>query len=136
MSAADVELLRTNLASLAEEGYEVLLPLIHPDFVMETLPGQAAEPQVYRGQEGMRRWWESFYEFMDEVRIEPLNYRDAGDGMVMMEAMLWARGKASGIETSQRAFLLCTSVDGLLTRIDFFDSVEEGLAAARERETV
>jgi ketosteroid isomerase-like protein len=135
MSAADVELLRTNLASLAEEGYEVLLPLVHPDFEMETLPGQAAEPQVYRGVDGMRRWWESFYEFMDEVRIEPLEYHDAGEGMVMMEAMLHARGKASGVEASQRAFLLCTSVDGLLTRIDFFESVDDGLAAAAARAT-
>jgi ketosteroid isomerase-like protein len=133
VSATDVELLRTNLDSLAEQGWEAILPLVHPEFEMETLPGQAAEPQVYRGADGMRLWWESFYEFMDEVRIEPQAYHDAGDGMVAVEALLRARGKASGIETSQRAFLLCSSRDGLLTRIEFFESVDEALASAAER---
>lgn len=131
MSAADVELLRRNLESLTDEGYEALLPLVHPDFEMETLPGQAAEPQVYRGREGMRRWWESFYEIMDEVRLEPIAYHDAGEEMVVVEALLRARGQASGVEASQRAYLLCTQRDGLLLRIDFFESVEDALRAAR-----
>ena len=129
MSAEDVENLRRNLANLAEDGYEVLLPLVHPDFEMETLPGIAAEPQVYRGPEGMRRWWESFYEVMDEVRIEPTNFRDAGPGRVLMEARLMARGKSSGLDVSQDAYLLC-HVDGeILMRIEFFQSREEALAA-------
>jgi ketosteroid isomerase-like protein len=130
MSVEDVEFLRTNLATLADEGYEALLPLVHPDFEMETLPGIAAEPQVYRGRDGMRRWWESFFEVMDEVRIEPTDYHDGGDGKVVLEAQLRARGKSSGIEVTQDAFLLFRVREGMLMRIDFFFTLEEALSAA------
>lgn len=130
MSAEDVELLRTNFAALAEEGYEALLPLVHPEFEMETLPGIAAEPQVYRGPEGMRRWWESFYEVMDAVSVEPTAYHDAGPGRVVLEARLRARGQSSGLEVTQNTFLLCHLRDGLLTRIEFFVTLDEALATA------
>ncbi len=131
MSAEDVEFLRTNLAALAEEGYEVLLPLVHPEFEMETLPGIAAEPQVYRGQDGLRRWWESFYEVMDEVRVEPVEFHDAGEGRVVLEALLHARGQSSGLEVSQGTFMLCHLRDELLYRIEFFFTLDEALAAGR-----
>ena len=124
-----MELLRTNLATLAEQGYEALLPLVHPDFEMETLPGIAAEPQVYRGPEGMRRWWESFYEVMDAVKVEPTEFHDAGPNQVVMEAMLRATGQSSGLEVEQETFLLCHLQDDQLIRIEFFTSLEEALAA-------
>jgi ketosteroid isomerase-like protein len=130
VSAADVELLRTNLENLAQEGYEALLPLVHPEFEMTTRPGIAAEPQTYRGVEGMRRWWESFYEVMDEVRVEPTEFHDAGEGRVVLEAILRARGQASGLEVTQVAFMLCHLRDQQLVGIEFFFSLEEALEAA------
>ena len=129
MSQADVDLLRDNMATLAEEGFEALLPLVHPDFEMETLPGIAAEPQVYKGREGMRRWWESFYEVMDEVRVEPVEIHDGGPGRAIMEANLVAKGHSSGLEVSQPAWMLCHTRDQLLVKIEFFTSLEEALAA-------
>ena len=129
MSAEDVEFLRTNLTTLAEEGYEALLPLVHPDFEMETLPGIAAEPQVYRGREGMRRWWESFFEVMDEVGIEPTEFHDGGEGKVVVQAQLRARGQSSGIDVTQETFLLCHLREELLIRIEFFLTLDEALAA-------
>ena len=38
---------------------------------MTTPPGLAAEPDTYRGEEGIRRYWESFYEVMEEIHVEP-----------------------------------------------------------------
>ncbi len=131
MSTEDVEFLRRNLATLAEEGYEALLPLVHPEFEMETLPGIAAEPQVYRGPEGMRRWWESFFEVMDEVRVEATEFHDGGEGRVVVEAMLRARGQSSGLDVSQETFLLCHLRDEQLIRIEFFFTLDEARAATR-----
>jgi ketosteroid isomerase-like protein len=129
VSEQDVDLARRTFGTLAEEGYEALLPQIHPDFEMETLPGIAAEPQVYRGPEGVRRWWESFYEVMDEVRIEPTAYHDAGPGKVLIEAQLHARGQSSGLDVSQDTWLLCHLRDEQLTGIEFFTSRDEAMAA-------
>jgi ketosteroid isomerase-like protein len=131
MAERDVELLRERLSLLQREGYESLLGQLHPEFEMTTLPGIAAEPQTYRGVEGMRHWWESFYEVMDEVAVEPTEYHDAGEGRVVVAAVLRAKGQASGLEVAQDAFMMIHLRDDLLHRIDFFFTLEEALAAAR-----
>lgn len=132
MSAEDVELLRTNFADQVDQGYEAFLPMIHPEFEMETVPGLAAEPQVYRGPDGVRAWWESFYEVMDDIVLEPGEYHDVGDGLVVVEFKLRARGQSSGLEVTQDAFMLCHVRDRLLSRIDFYFTLDEALAAGRE----
>jgi ketosteroid isomerase-like protein len=129
MSERDVELLRETFSRIPEEGYETLLDQVHPDFEMTTLPGIAAEPQTYRGVEGMRRWWESFYEVMDEVAVEPTEYHDVGDATVVIAAILRAKGQASGLEVAQDAFLKVHLRDDLLYRIEFFFTLDEALAA-------
>jgi len=130
VSAADVKLLRENLATLADQGYEALLPLVDPEFEMETLPGMAAEPQIYRGPDGVRRWWESFYEVMDEVRLEPTEFHDAGPGKVVLAFRLHARGQASGLEVAQDACMLCRLRDEKLIGLELFFTLDEALAAA------
>jgi ketosteroid isomerase-like protein len=129
MSERDVELLRDGFSRLGVEGYESLMPLVHPEFEMTTPPGIAAEPQTYRGADGMRRWWESFYEVMDEVRVEPTEFHDAGTGRVVVEAILRATGQTSGLEVSQEAFMLVHIRDELMHRIEFFFTLDEALAA-------
>jgi len=130
MSATDVELVRNTFASLPRDGYESLIDRVHPDFSMETLPGMAAEPQVYEGPAGMRLWWESFYEVMDEVRIEPDEIRNAGDGKVVVAFTMKARGQSSGLEATQTAFMLIQLEDELIRRVDLFFSLDDALAAA------
>jgi ketosteroid isomerase-like protein len=130
MSATDAGLVRNTFASLPEDGYESLIDMVHPDFTMETLPGMAAEPQVYEGPEGMRVWWESFYEVMDEARIEPDEIRNAGDGKVVVAFTMKARGQSSGLEATQTAFMLIQLEDELIRRVDLFFSLDDALAAA------
>ena len=89
----------------------------------------AAEPQVYRGPEGVRRWWESFYEVMDEIRLEPTEFHDGGDGKVVLEFRLHARGQASGLDVKQDAFMLCRLRDRRLIGIEFFFTLRDALAA-------
>jgi ketosteroid isomerase-like protein len=129
VSERDVETLRDGFSRLAEEGYESLLAQVHPEFEMTTLPGIAAEPQTYRGAEGMRRWWESFYEVMDEVRVEPTEYHDAGEGRVVVVANLRATGQTSGLEVAQQAFMLVRLRGELIYRIEFFQTLSEALGA-------
>jgi ketosteroid isomerase-like protein len=113
------ELTRRAFEALAEGGVDALLEFVHPDFEMETLPGIAAEPQVYRGHEGVRRWFDSFYEVMDEVEVVPVSYEEAGPDRVLVASELRARGQASGIEVTQDANYIATVRDGLLVRLDF-----------------
>ena len=96
-----------------------MLEYVHPDFEMETLPGIAAEPQVYRGHDGVRRWWDSFYEIMDEVTVEADEVTEIGPDRALIHFKMRARGHASGIEVTQEARAVATVRDGLTLRLEF-----------------
>jgi ketosteroid isomerase-like protein len=129
VSERDVDLMRDGFSQLAEEGYESLLPQVHPEFEMTTPPGVAAEPQTYRGAEGMRRWWESFHEVMDEVQVVPNEFHDAGEGRVAIAVTLRATGQSSGLEVAQSTFLLVHLRDEQIHRIEFFLTLDDALEA-------
>ena len=100
MSEDDIAVVRAGYEALRERGVEGLMPLIHPEFEVTTPPGLAAEPDTYRGPDGVRRYFDSFYDAMDEIRFEPREFREAG-GRVIVPVTLTARGRTTGIEAPQ-----------------------------------
>jgi ketosteroid isomerase-like protein len=131
MADDEIELLIRAFALLDSESYEQALPLVADDFEMVTTSEVASEPDVYRGPEGIRRWFDSFLQAMDHVRVEGRRFERAGEGRVIVEFRLVARGRASGIEAGQDAFALATVAAGKLSRLEFFVSLEAARAAAR-----
>ncbi len=129
MSEANLDLTRRAFEALAEGGVEGLLPLVDERFEMVTPAQFAAEPDAYRGHEGLRRWFDSFYEVMDEIRFEPGEARPLGE-QVAIRVRLVARGRTTGLELGQEVVLLSTISGGLLTRLEFFGSFEEAEAEA------
>jgi ketosteroid isomerase-like protein len=125
------ELIRQGFEDLAAGGYEALLPLIAPDFELTTPPGLAAEPDTYRGPDGMTRYFESFYEAMDEVHFEPHKFREIGD-WVVVPFTLTARGRSTGLEAEQIAVMAWQLRDGLAVRLEVFAELSEALAAVGE----
>ena len=131
VASSDLDLLREGFERLGAEGYEAMVPLIHPEFVMETPADLAAEPQRYEGVEGFRRWWTSFLEVMDTVALEPRAFYEVDPGRVVIEAVMRAVGGASGIEATQEVFLIVAVKDGKMARIDFATSLEEAMSGGR-----
>lgn len=128
--SSEVELVRTGFETLREGGVEALLPFIHPEFEMTTPANLAAEPDTYRGPEGIRRYFDSFYEAMDEVRFEPGEFREAG-GRVIAQSTLIARGRATGIEVKQEVVLVWTLKDEKVIRLEVFATLDEALEATQ-----
>jgi len=127
----DQGLIERAFALLQSDTYEQVLPLVHEDFEMVTTREVASEPDVYRGPEGVRRWWTSFLDVMDEVHLDPVSFEDAGDGRVIVEFAIRARGQASGIEATQPAIAIATASEGKLRGLEFFTDLELARAAAR-----
>lgn len=119
MATRNEELTRRGFDALAEGGVDAMLEYVHPEFEMTTLPGQAAEPQTYTGHDGLRRWFETFYEVMDEIAIEPASYEEVEPNRVLLEFTLRARGQASGIEVKQDARAIATIRDEKLAHLEF-----------------
>jgi ketosteroid isomerase-like protein len=54
------------------------------------------EDAVFRGHDGLRRWWQELQDLYDELGTEVLDVRDVGD-RVVVTFLIRGRGKGSGI---------------------------------------
>src|SRR5919108_3674662 len=101
MGADAVRVVDAALSGTATGDPEQVVPHIHPEFEMQTPAGLAAEPDVYRGPDGVRRWFESFYEIMDEVRVEASELEAVGEDRVVASLRICARGRATRLQLEQ-----------------------------------
>jgi ketosteroid isomerase-like protein len=130
VAASNLETIKAAFESLREDGYEALLPLIHPEFEVTTPPELSSEPDTYRGPEGIRRYFESFYEAMDRVEFEPTAFHEVG-GRVVVDFVLHARGRTTGIEAEQAGAFVWTLRDGQAIGLEVYPSLDDALEAAR-----
>ena len=129
MASENLEIVKRGFDAFNERGIAGIIPLIHSDFEATTPPSLASEPDTYRGPDGIRRWFDSFEEVMDEIRWEPHRFREVGD-RVVVEFTLRARGKTTGLDFGQDAVMVWEIRDGMASRLDLFQSLDEALVAA------
>jgi ketosteroid isomerase-like protein len=129
VSSQNLEILQRGFDAFNERGVEGIIPLIHSDFEATTPPSLASEPDTYRGPDGIRRWFDSFDEVMEEIRWEPREFHEVGD-RVAVEFTLRATGKTTGLDFGQEAVMVWELRDGKATRLDLFQTLDEALAAA------
>src|SRR5215216_6281567 len=128
MSEDNVEFVRQGFAALGGGDVDALMPLIHPDFELTTPASLAAEPDTYRGPEGIRRYFDSFYEAMDRVAFDADEFIPVG-GHVVVPITLRARGRTTGIETEQRVVQVWELRDEQAIRVEVYATLDEALAA-------
>lgn len=131
MASAKVEIVKRGFDAFNRGGVDDLLELVHPDFEATTPPELASEPDTYRGHEGVRRYFDSFYEVMDEIRWEPHAFHEAGE-RVVVEFTLHARGKTSGLEFGQDAVMVWELRDGKAIRLNLYPTLDDALRAVSE----
>lgn len=130
MTDENVELVQRGFDAYSRGGWKAMLPFLHPEFEAITTPEVAMEPDTYRGAEGVRRYFESFEEAMEDIRfVLQGELRGAGD-KVFVPFKLAARGRETGIEVEQPAFQVWTVRDGKALRVEVFASREAALGAA------
>ncbi len=129
MTQENVEIVRRAYAVLAEQGVEAVLAFADPQFEATTPPSLASEPDTYRGHAGVRRYFGSFGDAMKGVYLEGQEFTAVGD-KVLVDTKLHARGRTTGIETVQRAFLVWTLRQGWVTRVETFADRGQALEAA------
>lgn len=130
MSEDNVEIVRRGFEAVARDGWEALTPLLDPGFEMTTPPDLAMEPDTYRGEAGMRRYFESFEEAMEDIRIVPEGELLGAGDKVFVPFRLSARGRETGIEAEQHAFQVWTMRNGKALRVEVLASRDEALKAA------
>jgi ketosteroid isomerase-like protein len=129
VSQKNVEIMRSAYAALAEQGVEAVLAFTDPQFEATTPPSLASEPDTYRGHEGVLRYFGSFGGAMEGVYFEGQEFTSVGE-KVVVDTTMHARGRATGIETEQRAFLVWTLREGMVTGVETFAEQGQALDAA------
>jgi ketosteroid isomerase-like protein len=86
-----------------------------------------------RGPEEIRRFWEGLDEAFEDFQLEPQEFVDAGDHVVV-RSLFHGRGKESGVETEGRMHSVTALRDGRIVRIEYFDDWAKALEAAGLRE--
>src|SRR5205814_1452333 len=79
MSQQDVDTLGRLIEAFNGSDLGRILDLADPDFEAVIPPELSAEPDTYRGHEGIRRYFESFHDAMEDVTFEAEQFWDAGD---------------------------------------------------------
>ena len=132
MSEEGIVAMRGLFAAFKRRDLDAVAGFLDP--ALEIRPAVVGGPEgvVYRGPEGMRRFWSEIDSAWEEFELSPEEFRSL-DGGVLVLGRVMARGKASGIKLDAEAAWLARISDGKLVDFRSFTSQDEALEAA-ERE--
>jgi ketosteroid isomerase-like protein len=130
MAESDVAVVRRLFERFSDGRLEAAIELLSDDLVVVIPPSLSAEPDVYEGHDGARRYFAGFEGLMDDVRWELLEVIDEGD-VVSVQLRLVGRGVASGIEVQLHAATVHWLENGKITRIEAHPDLEAARASLR-----
>ena len=87
------------------------------------------EARVYRGRDGVIRAFREWSEAFSEYYVEPLDFIEAGDRVVVPNRQ-WGIGAASSIPVEIEVTWVYEILDNRIARLDEYDTLEEALEAA------
>ena len=93
----------------------------------------APDRETRFGREGIRQLFDSYMEAFDALRLEPEEFIDAGD-QIVVSLQQRVRGKGSGAEIAARVAHVWTMRGGSVLRLRIFGDKEKALEALRAEE--
>jgi ketosteroid isomerase-like protein len=132
MSQEFIESLRKALSVANDDGMEAATAefghLLHPDFGIDEATG-VPDPEHYTGREAFVENLRKLEEAFDQIRIEPLEFVDLGDQLVVVVAMS-GRGRGSGAAVEMTFTQLWTVREGKAASLHDYATKAEALEAA------
>jgi ketosteroid isomerase-like protein len=113
----------------AEGGIEGSMEFLDDDVLIEIPPELSAEPDEYRGHDGVRRYFAGFDGMIEDLRYEPIELIAAGDD-VIAHVRLSGRGVSSGVDVDLETFVLHQLEAGRVVRMRPYESLEDAKRAA------
>jgi ketosteroid isomerase-like protein len=130
MSKQNVQLVQRGLTVFNQGTLDELFALVDeiadPDVELRAV-GRLPDVSAVRGHEAVKYWLAQMLETLD-YQLEPEEFIDAGDAVVVPTRQI-ARGKTSGVETTNRVVLVFGARKGKLTFFDSYASKTKALEA-------
>jgi uncharacterized protein len=132
MSQENVEIVRRVVGAFQRGQLDVALGFFDPEITWQMAED---EPDAgrYHGHAGIRTMIGKWLELFDELHVEPEEFMDAGDAVVM-PYRLRARARSTGIEISGKETWLLELRNGKVIRVREYREKAEALEAAGLRE--
>jgi ketosteroid isomerase-like protein len=124
MPREDIEVVEQLVDAFNSGDIDGILALTHAAFEVEVPPELSAEPDVYRGHAGMRRYWESFHDALDDVRFQVEGFWEA-DGAVVVAMRVTAKGRRTAIAIEQRNGGVWRTSEGKALQANIFASLAD-----------
>jgi ketosteroid isomerase-like protein len=121
---------RKMLDTLNGEGVEAALEWFAEDFHGVVPPELSAEPDSYDGHDGVRRYFDSFHEIVDDLRFDAEELVEVGADAVAARGLITGRGRESGIPIEMRVPMLMRLRDGKLIGMEAYTEWDEAVGAA------
>lgn len=128
MSESSVETVRLLYERVNQGDVEAAVELMSEDFVATVPPSMSAEPDVYEGHAGVRRYFAGFEGLIDDVRFEALEFLEEGGG-VIVRMRFGGRGATSGIDVTQLAAVAHRVRDGKVIWMEAHPDLDAARAA-------
>jgi ketosteroid isomerase-like protein len=106
---------------------DILYRHASPDFAVDWSRSHGPEAGIYRGEAATRRLWETFFEAFDRVVVEPLDFIDGGESVVVPHH-LRAVGR-SGIEVEAHSAVVYTVRNGRIVEMRLYRQTGEAMKA-------
>jgi ketosteroid isomerase-like protein len=117
MSEENVNVVKAFIDAGTREDWTRVAELVDPDVELHGTVGGVEEGQVYRGlADAMREYIEVDGEAWEERRIEPKEFLDADDEVVVL-LHEYRRGRGSGVELENDTAVVFTVRDGRVVRM-------------------
>jgi ketosteroid isomerase-like protein len=119
VSERDVEIVRQGLEAYNALDWDRLPEMLDPEFDLIAIRS-LLDGSPYHGHAGFRRFMRDMADEWTEWRLEPEEFRDLGDGRVLVLARFEARARASGVQVSAPAAWLFELRGNLLRSVRAF----------------
>jgi ketosteroid isomerase-like protein len=119
VSERDVEIVRQALDAYNALDWDRLPQLLDPEFDLIAIRS-LLDGSPYHGHAGFHRFMRDMADEWAEWHIEPEEFRDLGDGRVLLLARFEARARASGVQISAPAAWLFGVRDNLVRSVRAF----------------
>lgn len=129
MFQEDVERLRGAYEAFNERGIEAIVERLAPEFQVRDRES-SPDRQTGHGKEGIKRLFDSYMEAFDALWLEPEEFIDAGD-QIVVSLHQRIRGKGSGAEVMGRIAHVWTMSGGAALRLRIFRDKERALEVLR-----
>jgi ketosteroid isomerase-like protein len=127
MSEENVEIVRRAVEAYEREGLDGSMRYYDPEIEWSSTD-ESIEP-IYRGHDGVRRFFGSFAAEFDDLRYDVEELIDAGE-QVIVTLRVGGRGKASGAPVEMPRSFVCSLRDGRINRVRTYRERAEALEAA------